>query len=181
MRTLTTLFSILLLALGATAVAQEGEGQDGADQASDVVEVRMITDGSTYYFEPAGLHVDPGTTIRFVNDSGTHGTTSYSTGNDKPQRIPEAAEGWNSPIFSEQGATFDVTLEHEGVYDYYCPPHEALGMVGRIVVGSADAYPAQDPSELNFPAAAEALPAVDAILSDDDGRLTYEEMQSATQ
>jgi hypothetical protein len=28
-----------------------------------------------------------------------------------------------------------VTLTVEGVYDYYCLPHEQAGMVGRIVVG----------------------------------------------
>jgi hypothetical protein len=33
------------------------------------------------------------------------------------------------------GAYFDVTFTVEGVYDYYCLPHEAAGMVGRIVVG----------------------------------------------
>ena len=27
------------------------------------------------------------------------------------------------------------TLIVPGVYDYYCMPHEAVGMVGRIVVG----------------------------------------------
>ena len=30
---------------------------------------------------------------------------------------------------------FEVTLTVEGVYDYFCLPHEAAGMVGRIVVG----------------------------------------------
>ena len=28
-----------------------------------------------------------------------------------------------------------VTLTVPGVYDYYCMPHEAAGMVGRIIVG----------------------------------------------
>ena len=30
---------------------------------------------------------------------------------------------------------FDVTLTVAGVYDYFCMPHEAAGMVGRVVVG----------------------------------------------
>ena len=33
------------------------------------------------------------------------------------------------------GDHFEVTLTVPGVYDYYCMPHEAAGMVGRIVVG----------------------------------------------
>ena len=28
-----------------------------------------------------------------------------------------------------------MTLTVPGVYDYYCMPHEAAGMVGRIIVG----------------------------------------------
>lgn len=153
--------------LGGAALAQE----DG-----EVVEVQMITENGENYFEPAGLHVEPGTTIRFVNASGSHNSASYSEDNDKPQRIPEGAEGWSSPVFSEEGATFEVTLEEEGVYDYYCLPHEALGMVGRIIVGDAEAAPAQPAEDLQFPDAQQALPSVDAILGDDDGRLTREEM-----
>ena len=33
------------------------------------------------------------------------------------------------------GSHFEVTLTIPGVYDYFCMPHEAAGMVGRIVVG----------------------------------------------
>ena len=179
MRTLSSLLSILLLAFGAIAFAQDEENQEA--QEGDVVEIQMITDGANFYFEPAGVAVEPGTTIRWTLVSGTHDTTSYSADNDRPQRIPEGAEGWSSPILNEEGATFEVTLTEEGVYDYFCTPHEALGMVGRIVVGDAEAYPAQDEAQLNFPAAAEALPSVDAILADDDGRVTYEENQNASE
>lgn len=34
-----------------------------------------------------------------------------------------------------KGAHFDVMLTVEGIYDYYCMPHEEAGMVGRIMVG----------------------------------------------
>jgi hypothetical protein len=36
---------------------------------------------------------------------------------------------------STKGQHFDVTLTVEGVYDYFCLPHENDGMVGRIIVG----------------------------------------------
>jgi plastocyanin len=35
------------------------------------------------------------------------------------------------------GNQFDVPLTAPGVYDYYCMPHEAAGMMGRIIVGNA--------------------------------------------
>ena len=151
-----------------TGVAFAQEGGDGP-----VVEIRMVTEGSTYYFDPVGVRVEPGTTIRFINESGQHTATAYCEGNGKPQRIPEAAECWDSGMLVEQGATFEVTLTEEGVYDYYCLPHEALGMVGRIVVGSAEAYPAQDPSQL-MPAVQEALPAVEAIMTAEGESVPYQ-------
>lgn len=100
-------------------------------------EVEMITEGSEYYFNPIGLHIQPGDTVRWVNVEGAHSATAYSDENDlaEEERIPEGAESWNSGTLSEQGATFEHTFEEEGTYDYYCIPHKSLGMVGRIVVG----------------------------------------------
>jgi pseudoazurin len=163
MRTLITALAVVAAAALGGAVAQEGE----------VVTIEMITEGGQFYYDPVGVQVEPGTTIRFVNASGSHNAVSYSEDNGKPQRIPPEAEGFDSPI----GQDVEVTLTAEGVYDYYCLPHEALGMVGRIVVGDPAAYPARDPGELQFPAAGENLPSVDAILAQDDGELSYEEFQ----
>jgi hypothetical protein len=36
-------------------------------------------------------------------------------------------------------------FQHEGVYDYFCKPHEAAGMVGRIVVGNPGSGPGTRP------------------------------------
>lgn len=161
--------SLLFLLFGG-ALAQDGEG---AAEGGDVVEVRMVTEGSEYYFDPVGLQVEPGTTVRFINESGQHTATAYCEENGKEQRIPDGAECWDSGLLVEAGAQFEVTLSEEGVYDYFCLPHEALGMVGRIVVGSPDAFPAQDPSNL-FPAAQEELPAVEAIMEAEDGTVPYQ-------
>ena len=158
----------LLLFSGAVFAQQGGEGE--------VVEISMVTEGSQFYFDPVGIHVLPGTTIRFINESGQHSATAYCEGNGKPNRIPEGAECWNSGILTEAGATFEVTLTEEGVYDYYCIPHEALGMVGRIIVGSADAAPAQDASQL-MPAVQEALPSVEEIVAAEGGTVPYQAPQ----
>ncbi len=57
-----------------------------------------------------------------------------------------------------------MTLETEGVYDYYCIPHEMLGMVGRIVVGEPHGGPGTTPPESLPPAARESLPSTELIL-----------------
>jgi plastocyanin len=63
-----------------------------------------------------------------------HATTAYHPRNaNHSLRIPEAAAPWDSGLLVKSGDTFEVTLTD--VYDYFCLPHEAAGMVGRIVVG----------------------------------------------
>lgn len=139
-----------------------------AAQLSGVVEIEMRTEGGRAFFEPVGVWVEPGTTIRFVRTGGVHDTRSYSPDNATGlMRIPEGAEPWDSGMLGgllHPGSEFDVTLTVEGVYDYFCSPHEALGMVGRIVVGDADAAPAEPTDEIEHEAARAALPAVEEIV-----------------
>ncbi len=98
--------------------------------------VLMVTEGSDYYFDPIGLFVEPGETVTFEIDSGSHSATAYSeNGQASVTRIPDGAEPFDSGILTEQGATFEQTFESPGTYDYYCTPHKGLEMVGRIVAG----------------------------------------------
>ena len=104
--------------------------------ALEVVEMRSDTLGSRVWFDPIGLYVEPGATVRWIVRENVHTTTAYHPRNDHhPLRIPESAVPWDSGFLVHPGDHFDVTLTVSGVYDYYCMPHEAVGMVGRIVVG----------------------------------------------
>lgn len=96
--------------------------------------------GSHVWFDPIGLYLEPGQTVRWTNqDRGNaHTATAYHPANfDKPRRIPAAAEPWDSGYLLP-GESFSVTLTRPGVYDYFCVPHEQAGMVGRIVVGPTE-------------------------------------------
>lgn len=153
------------------ALATSGVAADG-DAAGDVVEIHM---GGTQYgehvwFRPNGVAVAPGTTIRFINDdkANSHTATAYHPDiDDRQRRIPEAATPWDSDYLGT-GATFEVTLDVPGVYDFYCKPHEFAGMVGRIVVGTPDDEgfegAAEDGDDLPD-VALENFPSVDDILA----------------
>lgn len=144
----------------ATTTPNEAEGA-GSEQTV----IQMITDNKGSYFDPKGLLIEPGTTVRFVNASGSHSTTAYHSDNDDmPLRIPEDATAWDSGIYTNAEETFEHTFDVEGVYDYYCTPHEMLGMVGRIVVGTPQDGPGTTPPEDLLPAAKESLPSIDTIL-----------------
>lgn len=127
--------------------------------AGDVVEIAMggRPDGSLVWFDPIGLHVRPGQRIRWVNrDVGnSHTATAYHPEiGSRPRRIPAAARPWNSGYLLP-GESFSIVLSRQGVYDYYCLPHEVAGMVGRLVVGDAKVAA---PGEGTSPGAADGLP-----------------------
>lgn len=108
--------------------------------AAGTVEITMQgrQDGSHVWFDPIGVHIQPGQTIRWTNrDAGnSHTVTAYHPLNfDRPLRMPQNAEPFDSDYLLP-GETFSVTFGEPGVYDYYCVPHEHAGMVGRIVVGT---------------------------------------------
>ena len=134
------------------------------------IEMRGNADGSDVWFDPVGIHIRPGQTIQWINlDPGnSHTATAYHPTNlERPLRIPRGAEPWSSDYLLP-GETFSVTLTLEGVYDFFCIPHEHSGMVGRIVVGQPGDKPAisQDNAG-NEPVpevALRAFPNVDDIL-----------------
>ena len=102
----------------------------------ELIEMRSDRLGSRVWFDPIGVYVEPGTTVRWIVRENVHTTTAYHPRNDRHSlRIPESAQAWDSGFLVSPGDHFDVTLSVPGVYDYYCMPHEAAGMVGRIVVG----------------------------------------------
>ncbi|MDS0473948.1 plastocyanin/azurin family copper-binding protein [Natrinema sp. 1APR25-10V2] len=127
--------------------ADELEAQADALQQQEDERIGMVTVDSAYLFTAPVQWLEPGTTLTWVNESGSHSTTAYASANDRPDRIPANAEAWDSGVLTEEGATFEHTFDEEGVYDYYCTPHESLGMVARLVVGT--------PNIENSPALAE--------------------------
>jgi plastocyanin len=160
--------TILGLGGGAAAVLAIAPSASPAD---DIVEIAMQgrEDGSKVWFDPIGILIKPGQTVRWTNHNpgNSHTTTAYNPANfDRPLRMPKEAKPWNSD-FLLPNESFSITLTVEGVYDYYCIPHEHAGMVGRIVVGRPDAddwTKSADAGDLPE-AALKAFPDVDEILA----------------
>ena len=139
-------------------------------RAAGVVEIAMDgrRDGSRVWFDPVGVHLERGQAVRWLNrDAGnSHTATAYHPANDRPRRIPEAASPWDSGYLLP-GETFSVAFPDEGVFDYFCIPHEMAGMVGRIVVGRPGPGGWPDPSRpaAGVPEAAlDTFPSVEEIL-----------------
>lgn len=159
------------LQAGAFALAGLATGSRRSRAAAPMVVVRMRSDrlGAEVWFDPVGVHIPPGTAVRWVVESNVHTSTAYHPANDgRPLRIPARAAPWDSGFLIHPGDSYTVRFDVPGVYDYCCRPHEAAGMVGRIVVGSVPedwTGPAPSPSERPVPEAAlEAFPPVAEII-----------------
>ena len=135
--------------------------------------MRSDSSGAVVGFDPVGLLIEPGAMVRWICDANVHTATAYSPVNGNHcLRIPQTARPWSSGYLLP-GKTFEVTFTVEGVYDYFCIPHEEAGMVGRLIVGRAagpgplpfDYFKASRKSWLSVPQAAQrAFPGIEAIL-----------------
>ncbi|AWB28710.1 hypothetical protein HARCEL1_10760 [Halococcoides cellulosivorans] len=125
------------LAVLGLAGCSSGDGGAGPDGST----VEMVSNGDGHHFHPHVLRIEPGETVTWTLESGVHTATAYASANDRPDRIPEAAAAWDSTTIAEEGAEFTKTFEITGVYDYFCRPHEAGGMLGSIVVGESSDGP----------------------------------------
>jgi plastocyanin len=157
---------------GFAAALVAGRGAGAAAPATAEKVLHGNANGSHVWFDPIGLLVEPGTTIRWVNrDPGNaHTATAYHPDvMERPRRMPKDAKPWDSDYLLPD-EKFSVRLDVPGVYDFYCIPHEHAGMVGRIVVGEPGAgdWTGSGPGiggKLPLPEAAlAAFPAVEEIM-----------------
>ncbi|MFD1642088.1 halocyanin domain-containing protein [Halohasta litorea] len=106
----------------------------GSDEVT--ITVGSSANGGAYGFDPAAIHVDPGTTIvwEWSGDGGSHNVV--------------AEDGsFESELTEEAGHTFEYTVEAEGIITYACSPHKSLGMKGTIAVGDVETVTVETASE----------------------------------
>ena len=96
----------------------------------------MISDGSSFRYEPAEITVKVGTTVKWVNDSANRHTATDDPKFEKTTgeaELPAGAEPWSSP-FMTNGESFSYTFTKAGKYKYFCRNHGQFGMEGGITV-----------------------------------------------
>ncbi|WP_396612942.1 DUF5059 domain-containing protein [Haloferax sp. S1W] len=127
-----------------------GEGETELSGGPNVVEgvpedADHVVKMNAVSFDPAELTVSVGDTVAFEHAGGeAHSVTAYG------DKIPEGAAYWASGGFESQeaaetgwdegkgavqsGQSYVHTFETAGEHAYYCVPHEAAGMTGKIIV-----------------------------------------------
>lgn len=115
------LFATALMLLATPAMAKEYTIKEVSDPAGD----------KPYYFEPSELTIQPGDTVNFVNAQEDQHDVMFV---EVPKGVDEMIM---SPMHEKEGDKFSYTFTVPGTYQYHCHPHEALGMKGTLIVGTA--------------------------------------------
>jgi plastocyanin len=117
--------------------AQYSHGQPSSPQSYSTARPAYSTESPTTIitvgaydnrFEPRTINVQPGTTVRWVNQ-GKHAHT-----------VTAHNQSWDSGDIAP-GQSYSATFKRPGTYTYYCRHH--AGMEGSIVVGTGQASTAR--------------------------------------
>lgn len=120
------LSAAVLAPIVAIALSACGSDTDtGDDVAGGSTDATVTVE--TFQFRPDPIVVDAGTAITFVNNDAIDHTVTAGT-RDNP--TPQAFDGQ----LPQKGATFELTLDEPGTYDYFCEIHPGPGMTGTITV-----------------------------------------------
>ncbi|RJX51955.1 halocyanin domain-containing protein [Halonotius pteroides] len=123
-------------AAGQSEMADFGSHLQGVDGGTEdlrgndevTVEVGASGNGGNLAFGPAGIWIDPGTTViwEWTGNGGGHNVEAV-----------EGPAGLGSETVSEAGFSYEFTFteEHTGITNYQCVPHSSLGMLGAVAVG----------------------------------------------
>jgi plastocyanin len=84
----------------------------------------VVVNAAGTSFSPATVTVPVGATVRWVNGGGTHTVTPVNPG--QPGAWASAGLG--------VGATFQHVFAAAGTFNYFCQPHQGMGMTGTVTV-----------------------------------------------
>ncbi len=87
-------------------------------------------------YVPDEVTIRVGQTVVWTNASSVFHTVTDDPALAKDRghaQLPEGAQPFNSGNIAP-GEVFRYTFEASGTYVYFCIPHEAVGMVGKVIV-----------------------------------------------
>ena len=106
-------------------------------------DVNMVLEGNAYKYVPADLTIKAGDVVRFHNKSGGPHNVSFWT-DSIPSGAADVLKGTmpdqmaplEGPLLTEPDGIYTISFAGAptGEYKYYCLPHLALGMHGKLTV-----------------------------------------------
>jgi plastocyanin len=147
-------FAVLLAACGGgeqkaesgqqTTAAPEQQAPAAAPAGTGAThDVNMVLEGSSYKYVPDNLTIKTGDVVRFHNVSGGPHNVSFwadsiPAGASEALKagMPDQMAPLEGQLITEPNGVYTVTFggAPAGEYKFYCLPHLALGMKGKITV-----------------------------------------------
>lgn len=142
--------ALALVGLGCGGGEQAGQGAPPAAAPAATApgtgrihDVRMELRDGAYRYDPVTLTIKVGDTVRWLNVNGfPHNVSFYQ--DQVPAgavdflrtAMPNQLSPLNGPLMTDSLATYQITFvgAPTGTYNYFCLPHEALGMKARLTV-----------------------------------------------
>ena len=125
----------------AAAAEQPGAPAATSTAAGATHDVNMELDGSNYKYDPSELTAGPNDVIRFHNKSGGPHNVSFwadsiPSGAASHIVVPDPMAPLASKLVVAPDEVIEVKLNDapKGDYKFYCTPHLALGMKGKLTV-----------------------------------------------
>lgn len=115
-------------------VDRSGEG------TVEIITREGTDDESDFVFDPPFVAVDPGTTVRWVNEDGVFHTVTSTPDLENRQ----GGEVFDAEIAAE-GDTFEWEATEPGLQHYFCEPHVGF-MWGSIAILDDGSFPTDDDS-----------------------------------
>ena len=128
--------------LASAAALAVGAAAPALAQQSHVV--RLTADAEdTYRFEPAEVTARPGDVLVFRVASGAPHSVVFEAGGLSPEiraaldgAMPNRSAELSSPLLTATGVQYRILVPRipAGSYEFYCLPHRAYDMRGRLIV-----------------------------------------------
>ena len=106
-------------------------------------DVNMVLDGSKYKYDPDNLTIKSGDVVRYHNKSGGPHNVSFwpdsipgGAADVLKKNMPNQMAPLEGPLLTEPDVVYEVSFAGapKGDYKFYCLPHLALGMHGKVKV-----------------------------------------------
>ncbi|MBE9178113.1 plastocyanin [Oculatella sp. LEGE 06141] len=105
--------------------------------SAETFTVKMGADNGMLAFDPANVTVQPGDTVKWVNNKLPPHNVMFDDKNIPTKSKDLATKISHQQLMFSPGESFEVTFTSDmpaGDYSYYCAPHRGAGMVGKVTV-----------------------------------------------
>jgi plastocyanin len=106
-------------------------------------DVNMMLEGSTYKFDPSDITIKSGDVVNFHNKTGGPHNVSFwadsipaGAADVLKKNMPDQMAPLEGPLLTEPDQVYTINFAGaaKGDYKFYCLPHLALGMKGKLSV-----------------------------------------------